>query len=69
MKDGHTILPKNISSIKLHNVSFKYDKPLFTNLNLNISKGTTALIGESGCGKSTIIALLMRFYDVSKGSI
>jgi hypothetical protein len=45
MKDGHTNLPKNISSIKLHHVSFKYDKPLFTNLNLNISKGTTAIIG------------------------
>lgn len=38
--------------------------------NLTIKKGTTvALVGESGCGKSTVIKLLQRFYDITSGSV
>jgi ABC-type multidrug transport system fused ATPase/permease subunit len=46
-----------------------YDQPLFENLNLQFRRGITVLMGESGCGKSTIVSLLMRFYDVRKGQI
>lgn len=60
--------------IKLENIFFNYpsrrDIPVLKGFNLNIKKGTTvALVGESGCGKSTIIKLLQRFYDVSFGSL
>ncbi|XP_073138939.1 ABC transporter B family member 11-like [Henckelia pumila] len=60
--------------IEFHNVSFKYpcrpDFQIFKNLCLAIHSGkTVALVGESGCGKSTIISLLQRFYDSDSGHI
>lgn len=67
IKDGTKRLDLDLKSITFNNVCFHYERPLFTSLNLKLRKGTTALIGESGCGKSTIICLLMRFYDVIKG--
>lgn len=65
-------LEKIKDSIKFENVSFEYDKgvPVLKNINLNIKAGTTiALVGNSGGGKSTIVNLIPRFYDVSEGSI
>lgn len=59
-------------NIKLDNVYFSYveDKPLITSLNLDVKPGMrVAIVGPTGCGKSTLINLLMRFYDVNKGSI
>ena len=53
-------------------MSFSYDpqRPLIENLNLQASEGKrVAIVGPTGCGKTTIINLLMRFYDVNGGSI
>lgn len=58
--------------VEFRNVSFSYDpqQPLFENLNLKAAGGTTvALTGHTGCGKTTLTALLMRMWDVQKGSI
>ena len=59
-------------NIEIENVSFSYDKSkeLITNLNLKVEPGQrVAIVGPTGCGKSTLINLLMRFYDVEEGSI
>lgn len=59
-------------SVAIDNVSFEYDtdSPVLKNINLNVRSGETiALVGMSGGGKSTLISLLPRFYDVSEGSI
>lgn len=65
----------------LHNVDGRYDiehvafsyvkeKPLIEDFNLHIKEGThVAIVGPTGCGKTTLINLLMRFYDVDEGSI
>ncbi|MBR4451246.1 MAG: ABC transporter ATP-binding protein [Clostridia bacterium] len=58
--------------IKLENVEFSYDKntELIKNLNLTVNRGEQiAIVGPTGCGKTTIINLLMRFYDVDSGKI
>lgn len=58
--------------VELNEVAFSYnkDKPLIENLNLSVKPGQKiAIVGPTGCGKSTIINLLMRFYDVDSGSI
>ena len=58
--------------IELDNVSFSYvkDRKLIEGLNLSVKKGQRiAIVGPTGCGKTTIINLLMRFYDVDSGSI
>ena len=64
---------KNVKGhIKFENVYFGYDKdkPILKNINLEIRPGeTVALLGPTGSGKSTIIRLLMRFYDVTSGRI
>lgn len=59
-------------TVKLENVSFSYvpDKKLIENLNLDVKQGQRiAIVGPTGCGKTTLINLLMRFYDVNSGSI
>ena len=58
--------------ISLKNVAFSYteEKELIKNFNLEVSPGQrVAIVGPTGCGKTTIINLLMRFYDVDSGSI
>lgn len=58
--------------IEYKEVNFEYvsNKPVISNLNLTVSPGQmVALVGESGIGKSTIVQLLPRFYDITSGSI
>lgn len=68
-------IPKHISEfcekIEFRNVSFKYDqKWILRNINLTIEKGKTiALVGQSGGGKSTLVDLIPRYYDVQEGEI
>lgn len=59
-------------TLSLDDVSFSYtpDKPLIEDLNLDVKKGQRiAIVGPTGCGKTTLINLLMRFYDVTDGNI
>jgi ABC-type multidrug transport system, ATPase and permease components len=59
-------------SLELSQVDFSYDeiKELIVDFNLKVESGQrVALVGPTGCGKTTIINLLMRFYDVNKGDI
>ena len=61
--DGH---------VQLEDVSFRYlpDRPLIEGLSLDVKPGQRiAIVGPTGCGKTTLINLLMRFYDVNSGSI
>ena len=61
--DGH---------VELKDVSFRYlpDRPLIEGLNLDVKPGQRiAIVGPTGCGKTTLINLLMRFYDVNGGAI
>ena len=59
-------------NVELNNVAFSYDKEkeLIRDLNLDVKKGQrVAIVGPTGSGKTTMINLLMRFYDVDKGEI
>ena len=65
-------LPRAKGEVALESVSFAYDKtrPLLTDVSLSVSPGMhVAIVGPTGCGKTTLINLLMRFYDVDKGRI
>ena len=67
---GNALSP--VGNVELVDMSFSYnpDKPLLQDLNLNVKKGTTvAIVGRTGCGKTTLINLLMRFYDPDSGNI
>jgi len=58
--------------VSFENVSFRYteDKPLIEDLSLTIEKGqTVAIVGPTGAGKTTLVNLLMRFYEIQKGQI
>ncbi len=58
--------------VRIENVAFSYspDKELIRDFNLSIEKGQrVAIVGPTGCGKTTVINLLMRFYDVDSGKI
>lgn len=65
-------LPSPKGEISFENVEFSYspDKPLIRNFNLHVKPGQLiAIVGPTGAGKTTIVNLLMRFYDVNSGSI
>ena len=67
-----TMLKNPKGNIVLSNVDFSYseDKKLIENLNLDIKSGMrVAIVGPTGCGKTTLINLLMKFYDINNGSI
>ncbi len=66
------VLDEVDGTVDLENVYFSYteDKKLIENFNLSVKRGQRiAIVGPTGCGKTTIINLLMRFYDVNSGSI
>lgn len=59
-------------NVELENICFRYNEniPLIENFNLKVEPGqTVAIVGKTGCGKTTLINLLMRFYDQNKGKI
>ena len=59
-------------NVSLHDVEFSYDpkRPLIRDFNLTVKPGQrVAIVGPTGCGKTTVINLLMRFYDVRGGAI
>lgn len=69
---GNGSIDKVKGEIEIKNVYFSYskDKPLIENFNLKIKAGSkVAVVGPTGCGKTTFINLLMRFYDVASGDI
>ena len=59
-------------SVEINNLYFSYnpDRELLKNVNINVEPGkTVAIVGPTGCGKTTLINLLMRFYDPNNGAI
>lgn len=59
-------------NVKIENVSFSYsnEKPLIKNFSLDVKSGSkVAIVGPTGCGKTTFINLLMRFYEIDSGKI
>lgn len=71
-KDTAAILHNADGNVELKNVAFSYntDVKLIENLNLRVESGQRiAIVGPTGCGKTTIINLLMRFYEVDSGNI
>ena len=71
-KDGEKLPEKKHGEVVFNDVSFSYtqDKKLIENFNLKVIPGQKiAIVGPTGCGKTTLINLLMRFYDVDGGSI
>lgn len=70
-KENPAVAPKK-ASIAFEDVSFQYlpDKPLIEHFSLKVEPGQRiAIVGPTGCGKTTLINLLMRFYDVTGGRI
>ena len=71
--DADGTLPKEAEGyIRFEHVDFSYDpdSPLIENLNIDVKKGqNVAIVGPTGAGKTTIVNLLMRFYDIQKGRI
>ncbi len=72
-KDAYVLVQTEVDgSVNIENVDFSYspDVELIKELNLSIEKGQrVAIVGPTGCGKTTVINLLMRFYDVNNGRI
>ncbi len=67
-----SLMPQNVAgNIDVEHVCFSYNEnPLIEDFNLQVKSGMrVAIVGPTGCGKTTLINLLMRFYDVKSGSI
>ena len=65
-------IKRPVEDIEFRHVYFSYDKekPVINDLNLAVEKNkTVAIVGSTGAGKTTIVNLLMRFYDIDRGSI
>ena len=72
ISDGDTPLEELKESIKFENLNFEYvsDFPVLKDVNIEILKGkTTAIVGSTGSGKSTLIKLILRFYEKNSGKI
>ena len=72
INDGETELLKLENKISFENLNFEYVKnfPVLKNINIEIKKGkTTAIVGSTGSGKSTLIKLILRFYEKNSGKI
>ncbi len=70
--DNAKVITEPTGRITMENVNFSYnpDQKLIQNFNLDVKPGQrVAIVGPTGCGKTTVINLLMRFYDVNSGSI
>ncbi len=70
--ENAVVLREPKGKITMENVSFSYnpDQKLIRNFNLEVQSGQrVAIVGPTGCGKTTVINLLMRFYDINSGSI
>lgn len=71
-KADATVLENVKGSVEINNLYFSYnpDRELLKNVNINVEPGkTVAIVGPTGCGKTTLINLLMRFYDPNNGVI
>jgi len=68
---GEVTLQEPISSVEFENISLRYgEKEALKNISLSVKKGESiALVGDSGAGKSSLVNLLVRFYDPTEGSI
>jgi ATP-binding cassette subfamily B protein len=67
-----TLIESPNGDVKFENVNFSYksNEPLITNMNIDVKQGhTIAIVGPTGAGKTTLVNLLMRFYEIDAGSI
>ena len=72
INEGTKIIEKTVEKINFENVNFSYDgkKQIIQDFNLKVEQGQKiAIVGPTGCGKTTIINLLLRFYDPNSGEI
>ena len=71
--DGHPVVCDHGVSVEFDDVSFSYEgdgEPVLSHISFTAEAGkTTAIIGSTGCGKSTILKLIERFYDVTDGAV
>jgi subfamily B ATP-binding cassette protein MsbA len=70
-KEGAIALSRQFKTIQLRDISFQYEEtPILKHLNLTVKSGEgIAIVGRSGGGKTTLVNLLPRFYDVTRGAI
>ncbi|MBR6923993.1 MAG: ABC transporter ATP-binding protein, partial [Oscillospiraceae bacterium] len=70
--EGKPLLEDPDGSVLFNNISFSYvpEKPLLTDITIDVKPGQrVAIVGPTGCGKTTLINLIMRFYDTTDGSV
>ena len=72
MRPVARVAPKLREDLNFEDVSFCYDseRPILSDINMHVKAGTTvAIVGPTGSGKTTVVNLIPRFYDVSKGAV